>query len=276
MFTRISGFLLVLGVVVLSVSAPASANVVNMSTLGGPTTLFYDNFEGLANAVSHGPYPDTSGDYNPVTTVGTWAIGEGSPENIQVTDSIASPDPGTLQGKNYLRIHRATDAGGDNGQATGIFATQSTTGDHIRVEEMVNISSAAQITPFYLTMFGSSSRYAIGLFANGNAANGSIDYYAPDGNVNASGLSFTAGTWQKWQVDYNIGDANMLFSIGGGTPVSLAVHSPGDLLNVGFNRGAIGSGEVYVDEAPVPEPASIVLLLTGLIGLLAYAWRKRN
>ena len=115
MFARISRFLLVLGVVALFVSAPASASVIDMSTPGGPSTLFYDNFEGLGNAVSHVPYPDTSGDFDPVATMGTWDIGEGSPENIQVTDSVTSPDPGTLQGSNYLRIHRVTDAGGDNG-----------------------------------------------------------------------------------------------------------------------------------------------------------------
>lgn len=272
MFTRMSSLLLVLAAVAVLTCTSASASVINMST---STTLFYDDFEGLGNAVSHTPYP-TSGDYNPIATAGAWSISEGAVENIQVTDSVASPDPGTLQGKNYLRIHRVTDAGGDNGQAIAAFATQSKLGDHIRVQEMVNVSSAAQITPFYMCIFGSHSRYAIGLFTNGNAANGSIDYYAPDGNVNATGLSFAAGQWQKWQVDYNIGAPDMTFSIDGGTPVTLAVHAPGDLLSVYFARGAAGSGEAYVDEVAVPEPTGTALLLSGLVGLIAYAWRKRR
>jgi hypothetical protein len=35
-------------------------------------------------------------------------------------------------------------------------------------------------------------------------------------------------------------------------------------------------GVSYVAAAPSPEPSSIALLITGLLGLLAYAWRKRR
>ncbi len=38
----------------------------------------------------------------------------------------------------------------------------------------------------------------------------------------------------------------------------------------------IGLGEVAFEGTAIPEPASIVMLLTGLLGLLAYAWRKRR
>jgi hypothetical protein len=39
-----------------------------------------------------------------------------------------------------------------------------------------------------------------------------------------------------------------------------------------FNYG----GPVYVQIMPNPEPATLVLLGTALVGLLAYAWRKRR
>lgn len=256
------------------VPGPALASVINVTS---GQTLFYDDFEGLQNAVSHTKFEDATADYNPVASMGTWAIGEAVYTSIQVTDSTTSPDPGTLQGKNYLRIQRQYTGGGENGQATANFTTlQSTQHDHIRIREKVFIAPNTEITPYYMTAMGSSNRYAIGVFANGNAANGSIDYYAPEENVYATGLTFTAGAWQTWQIDYNIGENNMLFSLDGGTPVSLAVHSPGDLQCIILAKGSVLGTSVYVDEVAVPEPAGITLVTTGLLGLAAWAWCKRK
>ncbi len=38
----------------------------------------------------------------------------------------------------------------------------------------------------------------------------------------------------------------------------------------------VGFGEIRFVGTVVPEPSTVVLVLTGLIGLLAYAWRKRK
>jgi hypothetical protein len=45
-----------------------------------------------------------------------------------------------------------------------------------------------------------------------------------------------------------------------------------------YGDGLEISGRVNLvyDAATVPEPASVVLLASGLVGLLAYAWRKRQ
>jgi hypothetical protein len=44
-----------------------------------------------------------------------------------------------------------------------------------------------------------------------------------------------------------------------------------------YNATAFGLSEVLFDNGvSTPEPGTIVLLTTGLIGLLAYAWRKRK
>ena len=51
--------------------------------------------------------------------------------------------------------------------------------------------------------------------------------------------------------------------------------------NIGGRQGGgvvpyLGTIDNFEIVGTVPEPGTIVLLITGLIGLLAYAWRKRK
>jgi hypothetical protein len=89
----------------------------------------------------------------------------------------------------------------------------------------------------------------------------------------------TANTWQVWDM------------WGGGTwvPTLAAESAPG---NVGFAPGDRASlwmairpsagaeqlslGYIAVDAVTTPEPAMFVLMGSALLGLLAYAWRKRK
>jgi hypothetical protein len=41
-------------------------------------------------------------------------------------------------------------------------------------------------------------------------------------------------------------------------------------------EACVGLDNVRLSDSTVPEPGTIVLLGTGLLGLLAYAWRKRK
>jgi hypothetical protein len=64
-----------------------------------------------------------------------------------------------------------------------------------------------------------------------------------------------------------------------GTLIDSTTVSPaGPMLVQAYSfGGAIQNYDVFsiTDTAPIPEPNSLVLVATGLIGLLAYAWRKR-
>ena len=56
----------------------------------------------------------------------------------------------------------------------------------------------------------------------------------------------------------------------------------GHVLGVQFNFAQTGAnlqlflGGVTITATPTPEPSTAILLVIGLIGLLAYAWRRRR
>ena len=91
--------------------------------------------------------------------------------------------------------------------------------------------------------------------------------------------------WHTMEAQYNPTTKLLSLIVDGGTPktttVSPFTSPPGaKTLYIGTNssgsRGFTGAIDEVVVSNLVPEPTALVLLATGLIGLLAYAWRKRK
>ena len=76
-------------------------------------------------------------------------------------------------------------------------------------------------------------------------------------------LDFTAGT--------------AAFDPAGATSASVSTGVVGRYLIVDPGAGVYNSiWEIQVAGSPAPEPSAVMLLVTALIGLLAYTWRKRR
>jgi hypothetical protein len=110
---------------------------------------------------------------------------------------------------------------------------------------------------------GHFAGFALLLIDNGPGHYGSLIYQTyPDAD------NPTPGTFKDFILQFNGND----FATGGpAAPVA------GDMLRVGFELGAgTYADNVRLDVSPAPEPSTLVLLASGLIGLSAYAWRKRR
>lgn len=269
----------VLAVVSLMLSSIASAEVINTTT---GKVLFYDNYESAPAVV--GAYSGSSTvDADPVGVVCRipTAVTESALYNVQVTNYGT---PGAYEGDNYLRLN----SGGNNYNVM-YFADQSTQGDQISLAWMINIDgTSANAARICLT----GSAYYIEV-ANTSATAISTCYPNPSGSGYLwqviPGLTYVQKTWQKWQLDYKIGDSTYAMSVstpdgsGGWTNVKTASGIPMKV-TTGLDTMVLNqvvhlnqSGRCHMDEyRAVPEPSCVVLLASGLIGLLCYAWRKRN
>ena len=93
------------------------------------------------------------------------------------------------------------------------------------------------------------------------------------------------GNWVKFANDYSFSEASPYNPSSSNpyktpTAVSLNVSARYVLMNNIVNGGMTYWGNGYglstVEFQAAPEPTSMVMLITGLLGLLAYAWRKRR
>jgi hypothetical protein len=95
-----------------------------------------------------------------------------------------------------------------------------------------------------------------------------IETYNPDGvyfgdKYPNDACGYSGGNWAtEWQNSHTLGTD--WYNCG-------AAHT--EPLNA--NQKAYAAWALWTDIAQVPEPGSVVLLMTGLLGLIGYAWRGR-
>jgi hypothetical protein len=145
-------------------------------------------------------------------------------------------------------------------------------------------------TKFALELATSDS-YA-NIYGGTTAAAGNVMglYCKPDGTVNyydsgwnpISGITTTLGNWSEFTLTHTNGTATWGIKVNGVSKSFTMTSGAG-----GFSQyqGILGGIEFYngnypaafyLDGPQVPEPSTIVLCASGMIGLLAYAWRRRK
>jgi hypothetical protein len=93
---------------------------------------------------------------------------------------------------------------------------------------------------------------------------------------------FTSGLGQDYRVTVPVKATPLAW-----TPVSYSFTVPTDAVGSNYefaiagtggswNEAAVSNIQVNVTSAPAPEPSALVLSGIALLGLLAYAWRKRR
>lgn len=250
-------------------SGSASAEVINVTT---GAQLFGDTFEELGTNVSHTDYThNDGGDYDPLQFpgYGMWSVVEQGEDRVQVTDATGLYGPGAFQGSNYLRLVR--DGVGEPTVFQTFQANQATPSDHIRFSEMVYItpSDAGKDNPVSIAGLGTGDVIRFDVITNNSPAGASsVGNYTGAWPPAAIPIAYTAGQWQKWQIDYLIGATTYDLTIGQSTVSGIPAMSAGDFGTIRI----FSDSQVFLDE--VPEPSGVVLLLSATAGLLACAWRK--
>jgi hypothetical protein len=228
---------------VLGVTCPGHAVLI---TVNG-TRQFYDDFE---NA-SPGSNPDTG------KNRGHWTI--------QGTTSPVSNNavPGPAQGRQYLSYERAVRGkpGWYNGLAAHLETEQCFDNLKIHAEWMMYIPSAAPATYRGTVIFKDGSNNIRTILILGEGATGKVEYRPPNGKDRSAALTYTPDTWQKWTMDYTVGEPKFTFSIGNSPQETVDAYTVGGVAFMEF-CGNSNSGSVFYLDAVEREPATTDLLLT--------------
>ena len=92
-----------------------------------------------------------------------------------------------------------------------------------------------------------------------------------------TGATYTPDTWQQWVVESDLDAGTTTVTVDGGA--SGAMTSVGSSASYFQWTTQMGNAAFAIDDINsyvVPEPGTFALLITGLLGLAAYAWRKRK
>jgi hypothetical protein len=235
------------------------------------TLVFYDDFEdgddwGL---IGSGIVP-----------VGSWSLNGGTTGNSMMayweTTHGGLPDSSVFGGRRYgATIRGMVDV--PAGAFTNVdaqFAAQSSPSDLVRLEaEIYGQNSGNTACDLQLSFLsGATVANSVVISSSGISVGGS-----------ATGLTWGLGAWHHVTMDYSPTASTFTLAVDAQTPLTgLAMTAPSAVDGVRFVQISAGKDRwscfdnVSVTTMPIPEPSSIILLVSAVVGLLAYAWKSRR
>lgn len=215
----------------------------------------------------------TSGNI-PLDTVGTHDFLNNAPLGTPSVVDVTGGAPGSTKALNFLGVVSP------NTYAQGYYFvdTQFIPTDNFRVELWAKTDNLTQSANFFASSAGGTTTpgaLVIGVAAgNWIAGNYGVDYIGAAGGV---GQPVAAGVWTKLAVQRRNGVSTFYINdvAQAGTSTNVPVNSAELLLGVepGGMAGYIGAlDELTISQ--IPEPATGILTIGGMIGLAVYAWRK--
>jgi hypothetical protein len=228
---------------VLGVASPAHAVLITVNGI----RQFYDDFEN----VSPGSSPDTA------PHRGRWRI-QGT--TIPVTTNVM---PGPAQGRQYLAYTRALpgEAAWWNDIEARLETEQALENLKIHAEWMMYVPSATPPTYRATVLFSDDTKNLRTGLLLGEDATGSVKYLRPGEKWQTAKSTYTPDTWQKWTMDYTVGQSKFTFSIGNGPRETVDSHTAGSVTLMSFAGNHKVGSTFYLDAVPT-EPATTVLLQT--------------
>lgn len=260
-----------------------SVGLLLLASQADATVIFQDDFEGYTAAST---WPTGSPDRDPGTPpIGgvAWSVNEPTATYcVQVLNIAAGgTSAGPHGGSNYLQ----TNFMAENNRAAAMISTTNQT----LVATNKNLTLDMWVFKNQGTYIGDDR--LIGLDAvpgltTGRAfdlifkSDGTLDYN--DGTQKATGLASPVNTWQHLIVTANFAThtydvALGAYSVNGLAFADSTISKIQNVYTAGI--GAFNT-KMSLDDITmttvVPEPGTLALLVAGVFGLLAYAWRKRK
>jgi hypothetical protein len=242
-------------------------------------TVFYDDFESGTAWNLIGSVPPA---------FGSWSLNGGSlnDSDFYVYWSPASnhiPDShvfgGSQIGGTVMNGYDFTHGTPANIDAQ--FAAQSSASTRVRFEaEFYGQIAGATPVDLKLAMLSGTTEVG-GITLSGGSSVGTVVFGGAP-----TALTYSIDAWHHLTMDYLPTTATFSVAIDGQTPLTgLAMTTPSAVDGFRFAQtsGATAGSDrwsvfdnVSVTTSTVPEPTTLTLLASGLLGLLAYAWKKRG
>ena len=227
------------------------------------------------------------------TTVADWQFNS---EADLLVDS--SGNGHTLTKNGTVTFNSGNAAFGGTGMLSTATNVDLTPYSKVRVSWSLNaagVSSVQAVWGHSPIVFAADHDGAIGSFIDNAGGAGTseavLNTWNTNGSHNVDTFPLAAATWQNMTAEYDLTASNVAnvvkvyqdgtlvgsaSSLQGGAPASFL----SDKFFIGAQGGSVGFigeiGYLKIEGQPIPEPSAIVLVTTGLIGVLCYAWRKQK